>query len=50
MIHRLDRLTSGIMIFARTDERAKLLHEEMRNREMHKEYVCRVEGYFPELV
>lgn len=27
---------------------AQKFHEQMRNREMHKEYVCRVEGKFPE--
>lgn len=48
VVHRLDRLTSGVMIMARTKAKAQKLHEEMRNREMHKEYVCRVEGKFPE--
>ena len=48
VIHRLDRLTSGVMILARSKARAQKLHEAMRNREMHKEYVCRVKGLFPE--
>ncbi|KAJ9581971.1 hypothetical protein L9F63_003661 [Diploptera punctata] len=36
-IHRLDRLTSGLLLFGRTQQRAML-----------KEYVCRVEGEFPD--
>ncbi|OTF83290.1 hypothetical protein BLA29_008046 [Euroglyphus maynei] len=48
LLHRLDRLTSGIMIMAKTKARAQKLHEQMRNREMHKEYLCRVDGHFPE--
>ncbi|KAI2804200.1 hypothetical protein RDWZM_007693 [Blomia tropicalis] len=48
VVHRLDRLTSGIMIFARNKTKAQKLHEQMRQREMHKEYVCRVSGEFPE--
>lgn len=38
------------MIFARNKTKAQKLHEQMRQREMHKEYVCRVSGEFPEYV
>ncbi|KAH9393542.1 RNA pseudouridylate synthase domain containing protein 2, partial [Tyrophagus putrescentiae] len=48
VIHRLDRLTSGVLIMALSKAKAQKLHQEMRNREMHKEYVCRVEGKFPD--
>lgn len=48
VLHRLDRLASGLMILARTRARAQRFHEDMRNRDMQKEYVCRVEGKFPE--
>lgn len=46
-IHRLDRLTSGVLMFGRTVRKALELEEHIRNRLVHKEYVCRVEGDFP---
>ncbi|XP_034234906.1 RNA pseudouridylate synthase domain-containing protein 2-like [Thrips palmi] len=46
-IHRLDRLTSGVLMFGRTVRKALELEEQIRNRLVHKEYVCRVEGDFP---
>lgn len=48
MLHRLDRLTSGVMVFAKSSEKSKQLHEEMDIRSINKEYVCRVEGNFPD--
>ncbi|XP_042194074.1 RNA pseudouridylate synthase domain-containing protein 2 [Callorhinchus milii] len=47
-IHRLDRLTSGVLIFAKTLAVSKKLDQQVRDRQVHKEYVCRVEGKFPE--
>ncbi|XP_004082319.1 RNA pseudouridylate synthase domain-containing protein 2 [Oryzias latipes] len=47
-VHRLDRLTSGVLLFARTVETSKKLDKMVRDREIEKEYVCRVEGEFPE--
>ncbi|KAM4723671.1 pseudouridylate synthase RPUSD2 isoform 2-T2 [Anableps anableps] len=47
-IHRLDRLTSGVLLFARTLETSKKLDQLVRDRQLEKEYVCRVEGEFPE--
>lgn len=49
-IHRLDRLTSGVLMFGRTQARARMLEVQIRNREVEKEYVCRVEGKFPEFI
>ncbi|XP_067635153.1 pseudouridylate synthase RPUSD2-like [Eurosta solidaginis] len=49
-IHRLDRLTSGLLLFGRTPEKARILEQHIRNREVEKEYICRVEGDFPEEV
>ncbi|XP_046386975.1 RNA pseudouridylate synthase domain-containing protein 2-like isoform X2 [Ischnura elegans] len=46
-IHRLDRLTSGILLFGRNPQRTKLMEQQIRNRQVHKQYVCRVEGEFP---
>ncbi|XP_059209350.1 RNA pseudouridylate synthase domain-containing protein 2 [Centropristis striata] len=47
-VHRLDRLTSGVLLFARTLETSKKLDKLVRDRQLEKEYVCRVEGDFPE--
>ncbi|XP_069624244.1 pseudouridylate synthase RPUSD2-like [Ranitomeya imitator] len=48
IIHRLDRLTSGVLMFAKTSEVSKKLAELVRERKVEKEYVCRVCGEFPE--
>ncbi|KAM4013447.1 pseudouridylate synthase RPUSD2 [Anomaloglossus baeobatrachus] len=47
-IHRLDRLTSGVLMFAKTPEVSKKMAELVRERKIEKEYVCRVCGEFPE--
>jgi RluA family pseudouridine synthase len=46
-VHRIDRLTSGILMFAKSASKARKLESEIRGREVLKEYVCRVEGEFP---
>ncbi|CAG9858944.1 unnamed protein product [Phyllotreta striolata] len=47
-IHRLDRLTSGLLLFGRTPKKARQMEHQIRNRLVSKEYVCRVEGEFPD--
>ncbi|KAH8410573.1 hypothetical protein KR009_003809 [Drosophila setifemur] len=47
-IHRLDRLTSGLLLFGRNSQKARELEQQIRNRQVQKEYVCRVEGRFPD--
>lgn len=47
-VHRLDRLTSGVLLFARNLETSKRLDQLVRDRQLVKEYVCRVQGEFPE--
>ncbi|XP_034472354.1 RNA pseudouridylate synthase domain-containing protein 2 isoform X2 [Drosophila innubila] len=47
-IHRIDRLTSGILMFGRTSEKARQMEQQIRNRQVQKEYVCCVEGEFPD--
>nr|XP_015194748.1 PREDICTED: RNA pseudouridylate synthase domain-containing protein 2 [Lepisosteus oculatus] len=47
-VHRLDRLTSGVLLFARTLEASQRLDQLVRDRQLEKEYVCRVLGVFPE--
>ncbi|GFU04884.1 RNA pseudouridylate synthase domain-containing protein 2 [Nephila pilipes] len=46
--HRLDRLTSGVLIFAKSSEISKEIHENLNLRNVEKEYLCRVEGEFPD--
>jgi len=48
VIHRLDRLTSGVLVFARTKEKCQELQNGMREKTISKQYVCRVLGEFPE--
>ncbi|XP_048188561.1 RNA pseudouridylate synthase domain-containing protein 2 [Perognathus longimembris pacificus] len=45
-LHRLDRLTSGVLMFAKTAVVSERIHEQVRDRQLEKEYVCRVEGEF----
>ncbi|KAM7353966.1 pseudouridylate synthase RPUSD2-like isoform 3-T5 [Cochliomyia hominivorax] len=47
-IHRLDRLTSGLLLFGRSPKKARQMEHQIRNRQVQKEYICRVEGDFPE--
>lgn len=44
LVHRLDRMTSGIMVFARTSKAASRLSEQIRNLEFKKKYYAIVEG------
>lgn len=46
LVHRLDRPTSGVMIFARTSDAAGCLSEQFRERTVEKHYVALVEGEF----
>ena len=47
-IYRLDRLTSGVLMLAKTTETTKTLEDQVANRQVQKEYVCRVAGKFPQ--
>ncbi|KAL1786855.1 kinetochore scaffold 1 [Sigmodon hispidus] len=47
-LHRLDRLTSGVLMFAKTAAVSEKIHEQVRDRQLEKEYVCRVKGEFPD--
>lgn len=46
--NRLDLPTSGLMLIARNSARAKQIEREMSGGLIRKEYVCRVDGKFPE--
>ncbi|XP_071502438.1 uncharacterized protein [Diadema antillarum] len=45
-IHRLDRLTSGLLLFARTREVSLRLDAYVRDRRLEKIYLCKVQGEF----
>ncbi|KAI9137531.1 pseudouridine synthase, partial [Paraphysoderma sedebokerense] len=49
-IHRLDALTTGTIIFARSPTLAKRLQKEMKSRNVVKKYLALVEGDFVRLV
>ena len=40
LVHRLDRPTGGIMVFARNSKSASRLSEQIKNNEMKKTYYC----------
>src|SRR3546814_20434700 len=47
LVHRLDRLTSGLVVFAESSKRSGEIAEQMRNRQTKKMYLARVKGRFP---
>ncbi len=44
LVHRLDRPTGGIMVFARTSKAAARLSEQIRNRQITKKYLATCDG------
>ena len=48
LVHRLDRPTGGVMVFAKTSKCASRLSEQVRNKEFHKQYLCIVDGKLEE--
>ena len=44
LVHRLDRPTGGVMVFAKTSKAASRLSEQVREKEFEKEYICIVDG------
>ena len=49
-VHRLDRKTTGVLLFALSSEIAKELQQQFVTHEVKKEYQAIVRGYFPEEV
>lgn len=47
-VHRLDRPTSGVLLFALNPEVARSLTEAFSERRVHKEYLALVRGWAPE--
>jgi len=47
-VHRLDRGTSGVLVFGKTKEAASHLNSLFRSRQVQKEYMAIIRGYVPE--
>lgn len=48
LVHRLDRPTCGLMVFAKTSKAASRLSEQIQKHEFEKEYVAVVHGILKE--
>ena len=48
LVHRLDRPTGGVMVFAKTSKAASRLSEQIREKVFEKEYLCIVDGKLEE--
>lgn len=46
LVHRLDRPTGGVMVFAKTSKAASRLSQQIRNKEFEKEYLVIADGKF----
>jgi 23S rRNA pseudouridine1911/1915/1917 synthase len=44
LVHRLDRDTSGLLVVAKSDDIHRTLQDELRRREIKREYLALVEG------
>ncbi len=44
LVHRLDRMVGGIMVFAKTSKAAKRLNEQIKNNVIKKTYVAVLDG------
>ena len=47
LIHRLDRMTSGVIVFGKTSKASSRLSEQVRGNKMHKSYLALVCGIPP---
>ncbi len=44
LVHRLDRPTSGVMVFARSSKAASRLNDQIKNNELSKNYILVLHG------
>ncbi len=44
LVHRLDRPTGGVMVFAKTSKAASRLSKELKDKQLKKKYLCVVCG------
>jgi tRNA pseudouridine65 synthase len=49
-LHRLDRKTSGVLLFALNKEMAKAIQPEIVDHRFYKTYLAIVRGYFPDAI
>lgn len=49
LVHRIDRETSGILLIAKKRSALKSLHEQLRLKQMQKNYLALVKGNWPSL-
>ncbi len=49
VVHRLDKDTSGVIVFARTDYAHNFIVRQFQNRQVEKEYIALVQGRFKPL-
>lgn len=47
LVHRLDRGTSGVLLIAKTYSALRSMHEQLRTKEMQKDYLALVRGQWP---
>lgn len=48
IVHRLDKVTSGIIVLAKSKDAATLFSTLLNDNKVHKTYIARVKGVFPE--
>ncbi|WP_232036827.1 RluA family pseudouridine synthase [Buchnera aphidicola] len=46
LIHRIDKETSGILMLAKKRSILKIMHEKLRNKTIHKEYLALLHGHW----
>lgn len=44
LVHRLDRPTGGVMVFAKTSKAASRLSKQLKEKQLKKKYLCVVNG------
>ena len=44
LVHRIDKDTSGLLVLARNVMSARYMFEKFKNQEVHKQYLCLVDG------
>ncbi len=47
LVNRIDRNTCGIVIAAKTAEALRILNDKLKTRQIHKYYLCVVDGIMP---
>jgi 23S rRNA-/tRNA-specific pseudouridylate synthase len=48
VLHRLDAVTSGLLLLAKDSHTARQIGAQITNKQVRKEYVARVQGRFPD--